>query len=59
MPLCVRRTKKYVKYDGGFEELYDLAADPYELENEAGMMRTMPATSRRMRGMAAETPNLA
>ncbi len=28
-------TRKYVKYDGGFEELYDLAADPYELENQA------------------------
>jgi len=25
-----------VKYDDGFEELYDLAADPYELENKAG-----------------------
>jgi N-acetylglucosamine-6-sulfatase len=29
-------TRKYVKYDGGFEELFDLAADPHELENEAG-----------------------
>jgi arylsulfatase A-like enzyme len=29
-------TRKYVKYDDGFEELYDLAADPYELENKAG-----------------------
>ena len=28
-------TRKYVKYDGGFEELYDLTADPYELRNEA------------------------
>jgi len=28
-------TKKYVKYDGGFEELFDLAADPYELNNQA------------------------
>jgi arylsulfatase A-like enzyme len=26
-------TKKYVRYDGGFEELFDLAADPYELKN--------------------------
>ena len=29
-------TRKYVKYDGGFEELFDLAADPHELSNEAG-----------------------
>jgi N-acetylglucosamine-6-sulfatase len=28
-------TKKYVKYDGGFEELFDLAADPHELRNKA------------------------
>jgi N-acetylglucosamine-6-sulfatase len=28
-------TRKYVKYDRGFEELFDLAADPHELENEA------------------------
>lgn len=29
-------TRKYVKYDGGSEELFDLAADPHELNNEAG-----------------------
>jgi hypothetical protein len=28
-------TRKYVKYDSGFEELFDLAADPHELNNEA------------------------
>ena len=28
-------TKKYVKYEGGFEELFDLAADPHELNNAA------------------------
>jgi N-acetylglucosamine-6-sulfatase len=28
-------TRKYVKYDAGFEELFDLAADPSELKNEA------------------------
>jgi arylsulfatase A-like enzyme len=28
-------TKKYIKYDGGFEELFDLRADPYELRNES------------------------
>lgn len=28
-------TWKYVKYDGGFEELFDLGADPHELNNEA------------------------
>ena len=29
-------TRKYVKYNGGAEELYDLAADPHELENRTG-----------------------
>jgi len=28
-------TRKYVKHDGGFEELFDLSADPHELNNEA------------------------
>ena len=28
-------TRKYVKYHGGFEELFDLTADPHELNNEA------------------------
>ncbi len=27
---------KYVEYDDGFVELYDLIKDPYELENIAG-----------------------
>src|SRR5581483_12258068 len=27
-------TRKYVKYDSRFEELFDLEADPYELSNE-------------------------
>jgi len=27
-------TKKYVHYEDGFEELYDLTVDPYELENK-------------------------
>ena len=27
--------RKYVKGGDGFEELYDLTADPYELENKA------------------------
>lgn len=29
-------TLKYVRYDSGFEELFDLAADPHEFKNEAG-----------------------
>jgi N-acetylglucosamine-6-sulfatase len=29
-------TRKYVKHEDGFEELYDLKADPHELENKAG-----------------------
>jgi arylsulfatase A-like enzyme len=28
-------TRKYVRYGDGFEELYDLAADPFELDNKA------------------------
>ena len=28
-------TRKYVKYHGGFEELFGLTADPHELNNEA------------------------
>jgi N-acetylglucosamine-6-sulfatase len=28
-------TRKYVQYVDGFEELYDLVTDPYELENKA------------------------
>jgi hypothetical protein len=28
-------TRKYVRYQDGFEELYDLVADPYELDNKA------------------------
>jgi hypothetical protein len=28
-------TRKYVQYGDGFEELYDLGADPFELENKA------------------------
>jgi len=27
-------TRKYVKYDDGFEELFDLSADPHEIKNE-------------------------
>jgi arylsulfatase A-like enzyme len=27
-------TRKYVRYDDGFEELYDLVVDPYELNNK-------------------------
>jgi N-acetylglucosamine-6-sulfatase len=29
-------TRKYTKYEDGFEELYDLTIDPAELENRAG-----------------------
>ena len=27
-------TRKYVRHGDGFEELYDLVADPYELDNK-------------------------
>ena len=33
---------KYVLYDDGFEELYDLVADPYELDNLAYVEPTPP-----------------
>ena len=39
-------TLKYVRYDSGFEQLFDLMTDPYELRNEAGKAPTQ-ATSRR------------
>lgn len=29
-------TKKYVRHKDGSEELFDLAADPYELQDQAG-----------------------
>lgn len=29
-------TRKYVRYDSGFEQLFDLSADQHELKNEAG-----------------------
>jgi N-acetylglucosamine-6-sulfatase len=32
-------TLKYVKYDSGFEQLFDLTNDPHELRNEAGDAR--------------------
>ena len=44
-------TRKYVKYVDGFEELYDLTADPYELHNkvhEASYANDL-ATLRRLR----------
>ena len=36
-------TKKYVRYEGGFEEFFDLASDPYELKKRS-VIRLMPAT---------------
>jgi hypothetical protein len=35
------RTKKlkYVRYDSGYEQLFNLAEDPHELRNEAGQAR--------------------
>jgi N-acetylglucosamine-6-sulfatase len=37
-PYCGLRTSRYTyaRYADGFEELYDLATDPYQLENVAG-----------------------
>ena len=32
-------TRKYVRYDSGFEQLFDLSADPHELKNAAGEAR--------------------
>src|SRR4029077_12888542 len=33
-PAVRTATRKYVRHDDGFEELYDLVADPYELDNK-------------------------
>jgi arylsulfatase A-like enzyme len=39
-------TRKYVRYGDGFEELYDLAADPYELDNKVKDPRYAADTAR-------------
>ena len=45
---CGVRTEQYMyaRYGGGFEELYDLGKDPYELANIAGQNPTLTATLR-------------
>jgi len=54
-------TRKYVKYDDGFEELYDLTADPYELENKAsdsafaGDLATLRSQYDRLKSCAGES----
>jgi arylsulfatase A-like enzyme len=54
-------TQKYVRYDGGFEELFDLAADPYELKNavadeaHAGALSALRATHDTLKTCAGET----
>jgi N-acetylglucosamine-6-sulfatase len=53
-------TRKYVKYDGGFEELFDLAADPHELSNEAanpvyaGDLATLRALEEKLKSCAGD-----
>jgi N-acetylglucosamine-6-sulfatase len=53
-------TKKYVRYEGGFEELFDLADDPYELKNEArdpdyaGDLSTLRVLQEKLRTCAGE-----
>jgi N-acetylglucosamine-6-sulfatase len=52
------RRAKYVEHLGGARELYDLAADPYELDNLAGTAAERPLRARlkaeleRLRGCA-------
>ena len=31
--ICTNEPRKYVEYQGGQRELYDLSSDPYELQN--------------------------
>lgn len=58
-------TLKYVRYDSGFEQLFDLKTDPYELKNEAGAphyarelasLRSLNATLKTCAGDACFVP---
>jgi len=46
---CAVRSERwtYVRYSTGEEELYDLVADPFELENVAGVPAMMPLLEER------------
>jgi len=45
------RTTKYVEYEGGFRELYDLSTDPYELDNNYNSTTLPPTLAQRMQAL--------
>ena len=52
-------THKYVEYENGEEELYDLTSDPYELENahetaDASLVEDLKARLEALRGCSGE-----
>lgn len=48
-------TKKYVRHKDGSEELFDLAADPYELQDQAGDLATLRSIEQGLKSCAGET----
>ncbi len=58
---CAVRSERwtYVRYSTGEEELYDLAADPYELDNLAGVPASQPVLEHqraRLRELCSPVP---
>lgn len=44
-------TAKYVEYQGGFRELYDLSTDPYELDNNYDSATLPPTLAQRLQAL--------
>ena len=45
------RTMKYIEYEGGFRELYDLSTDPYELDNNYNSATLPPTLAQRLQAL--------